>query len=133
MIPDSGRDYNGTYLEVTVANVGNDTIGKLKVSWDGSWEPTCNEQLIGKGFFLVPVNEKFERLRLLPGEQCVHALLKPDLQKCLSYAASLSPENYFLSVWASLPDQESTYVIHKRLGSKMSNVIESLEDFLATE
>jgi hypothetical protein len=121
----------GTLLEATVTNVGPYPIGKVQVAWHGEWEPTRGDPLIGKGLHLRSVGEPPKEL--LPGKLRKFVLIKPDLQKGLSYAASLPPGNYYLGVHASLPGHEATYEIHRVPGAEMGAVIEMLEQLLETE
>ena len=121
----------GTLLEVRVENIGPYPIGKVEVIWHGRWEASGYGEPIGRGFHLESVGEPPRQLA--PGASRTFAMRKPRLQQCLSYAASLPPDQYYLGVNASLPGQEATYEIHTVPGANLSAVIEVLEHYLDTE
>lgn len=122
---------HGTLLEANVSNIGPYPIGKVQVVWHGEWKSSSHSREIGKGFHFTSIGDAPKEL--MPGVSRTFALMKPQVQKGLSYAASLSPDQYYIGVHASLPGQEAVYEIHRVPGSEMGQLIENLEHFLETE
>jgi hypothetical protein len=121
----------GPILEAKVVNVGPYPIGKVHVLWNGRWEPSGDSQIIGKGFHFAAIGSRTKQLA--PGKSATFALLKPHLQAGLSYAASLSPDQYRIEVHASHPDHPAMHEIHRVPGSEMGDLIDRLEHLLETE
>lgn len=122
---------HGTLLEAVVTNVGPYPIGKVQVAWHGRWEQPSDTGEIGRGLHFVSVGQPPRQL--LPGNSRKFALMKPQLQQGLSYAAALSPDQFYLAVSASLPDEEAVFEIAHVPGTQMGYMIELLEKFLRTE
>lgn len=124
---------HGTLLEATVTNVGADPIGLVQVTWWGKWEQPRESNLIGRGFHFVAFGSGPPAKQLLSGESRKFGLLKPELQQCLSYAAALSPDQYYLTTSASLPGQTAVYEIARMPGEELAYMVEKLEEFLESE
>jgi hypothetical protein len=120
-----------TALVATVKNIGPYPAGQLKLFWHGRWEAQEIGALTGQGFGLVSIGTQPKVLQ--PGESQQFALIKPNLQKALSFAAALSSDKFWLAVNASLPGQYASHEIYKWPGRNMEPAIEALERFLATE
>jgi hypothetical protein len=120
-----------TILKATVTNIGPYPIDRLSLNWNGRFPAAPGSRLIGMGYGFRPIDN--DSSQILPGESKVVALIQPELKDCLSFASSLSPDEYYITIEASSGDNPAMHPIREISGQSLGLIIDELEQSISGE
>lgn len=120
-----------TLLEANVTNIGPEDLGRLNLFACGNWGGTTDRPYAGQGLRFASVARPPGAFH--SGQTRKYALFGTQLKAWLSYCASLSPDQYYLSICAALTTRPTVHEIQRIEGKTLATVIDELESSIENE